>query len=302
MIVLFRTPDIDWIGKRKICFALSFALMAASAASILTRGFNYGIDFTGGTFLHVTYEKPKSLSAIRKDLAKAGYPDAVPQSLGGGAENAYGIRLKGEAEMDAKTVDTFVAKLRATDPEGKFRVDRREFVGPTVGRYLKRQAIFAIAGALLAIIVYVAFRFSNPLWGAVGVFALAHDVIATAGLFSITGKEVDLTIVAALLTIAGYSINDTIVIFDRMREKMRVLRREPMSEIINASVNETLSRTIMTNVNVIVVVLILFLVGGPVIHDFALAMLFGGIVGTYSTIAVATPLVFEWENRKGRKG
>ncbi|MBI4424141.1 MAG: protein translocase subunit SecF [Elusimicrobia bacterium] len=299
MMVLFKTPEIDWVGRRWTFFACSLALVGVSAAAILVRGFNYGIDFTGGTFLQVTYEGPKSVGDLRQALEKAGYADATPQSFSGGAKHSFGIRLKGEALMDAQTVEKFVQALKTADPEAPFRVDRKEYVGPSVGRHLKKQAIFAIIGALLAIIVYVAFRFANPLWGAAGVVALAHDVAATAGLFALTGKEVDLVIVAALLTIAGYSINDTIVIFDRMREKMRILRREPIGQVINASVNETLSRTLTTNACVLAVVLTLFVFGGPVIHDFSLAMLFGGLVGTYSTVAIATPLVYEWELRKG---
>lgn len=298
MIQLFsQAPQIDWIGKRWTFFGLSLALIAVSAGAILTKGFDYGIDFTGGSFIHVTYEGPKTLAQVRADLEKAGFGAAEPQSFTG--TNSFGIRLKGAEEIDAQTVEKFLSGLQAADPANKLRADRKEYVGPSVGRDLKRRAIFAILGALIAIIIYVAFRFANPLWGAAGVVALAHDVTATAGLFAITGKEVDLVIVAALLTIAGYSINDTIVIFDRMREKMRVLRREPLEQVINASINETLSRTLTTNACVLAVVICLFIFGGQVIHDFALAMLFGGFVGTYSTIAIATPLVYQWEQGKG---
>lgn len=292
---LFKTPGIDWIGKRKVFFAFSGLLLAASAASILLRGFDYSIDFVGGTMVQVTYPSPKTLSGVRDDLEKAGFSGAEPQSFTG--TNAFGIRLKGgQGAQDAQVVEALIEGLRRADPRNAPRVDRREFVGPAVGRHLKRQAIFAIVFALLAIIVYVAFRFSNPLWGAAGVLALLHDVLATAGLFSMLRIQVDLVIVAALMTIAGYSINDTIVIFDRMRERMRLFRREAMGELVNASINETLSRTLITNGCVVGVVGAIFAFGGPVLHDFAIALLFGGMVGTYSTVAIATPLVYQWES------
>lgn len=289
---IFRTPAIDWLGKRRLFLGFSSALMAASLWVLATKGFSYGIDFTGGTLVEVTYPGAKTLPEVRKDLAAAGYPEAEPQSFTG--TRSFGIKLKGEQALDAHSVETFVSKLRAADPANEFRVDRKEFVGPAVGRHLKRQAATAIVLAMLAIVVYVAFRFSNPIWGAAGVAALAHDVIATAGLFALTQREVDLVIVAAFLTIAGYSINDTIVIFDRMRETMRS-GKKPLRQVINDSINETLSRTLLTNGNVFAVVLVLYFFGGKTIHDFALAMVFGSLVGTYSTLAIAASLIYERE-------
>ncbi|MBI4349782.1 MAG: protein translocase subunit SecF [Elusimicrobia bacterium] len=300
MIKIFQDiPHIDWVGRRFLFFSLSGLLIAVSAVSILTKGFNYGIDFTGGTFLQVSFAQPVSLADLRSHLQKAGYPDAAPQSFSG--TNSFGIRLKGESQMDAQTIEKLIDSLRAAAPENPITLERKEYVGPAVGAHLRRRAILAIIGSLFAIIVYVAFRFANPIWGIAGVIALAHDVVATAGFFAVTGREIDLVIVAALLTIAGYSINDTIVIFDRMRERMRIHRREPMRDLVNTSINETLSRTLMTNACVMAVVASLFVFGGQVIHDFTTAMLFGSIVGTYSTIAVATPLVFQWEEMKGSR-
>lgn len=295
-VEFFSSPQIDWIGKRRWFFALSSVMIALSCAALAWKGFNYGIDFTGGTLIEVTYSSPKSLGDFRGNLASAGYSEAEPQSFGG--TNSFAIRLKGSEKLGPVEIETFLGKLRDADPANSLRVDRKEFVGPSVGRNLKRQAVMAISLALAAIIVYVAFRFANPLWGAAGVAALLHDVIATAGLFAVTQKEVDLVIVAAFMTIAGYSINDTIVIFDRMREKMRISKRQDLGALINASVNETLSRTLITNGNVLSVVLVLFLLGGEVIHNFALAMVFGGIVGTYSTVAIAAPLIYTRELRK----
>jgi preprotein translocase subunit SecF len=289
---LIKTPHVDWIQKRHLFFAFSGALLLGSLASIALRGFNYAIDFTGGTIVQLTYAKDKDLGSLRKDLHAIGHDEAMPQSFAG--TNSFGIRLKGEQQLDAQSVETFVTKLQEADPSNAIRVDRKEYVGPTVGRHLKKQAVFALTLALIGIVVYVAFRFTNPLWGLAGLVALFHDVITTAGLFSILGREVDLVIVAAMLAIAGYSINDTIVIFDRMRERLRLYRRETLDQTINASINEMMSRTLMTNGCVIAVDLVLFFFGGPVLHDFATAMLWGGVIGTYSTIAVATPLVYQW--------
>ncbi|MDO8757528.1 MAG: protein translocase subunit SecF, partial [Elusimicrobiota bacterium] len=192
--------NIDWIGKRGLFFAISGTLCAASLLAIATKGFNYGIDFTGGTLVQVAYATERGLDAVRKDLEKAGYPTAQAQSFGGRKE--FALFLKGSEAMDVAIVESFVEKFKAAAGPG-LRVDRKEFVGPSVGRHLKRQALTAITLALLAIIGYVAFRFDNPLWGAAGVAAIAHDVLITAGVFSALQLEIDLVIVAALLTIAG---------------------------------------------------------------------------------------------------
>ncbi|MDX6768209.1 MAG: protein translocase subunit SecF, partial [Elusimicrobiota bacterium] len=204
--------NIDWVGKRGVFFAISGVMIAASIAAIATKGFNYAIDFTGGTMVQVTYPQERTLEAVRGDLAKAGYPKATAQSFGGG--RSFALYLKG-SEENVSVVETFVKAFGEAAGTGLV-VDRKEFVGPSVGRHLKKQASMAIVLALLAIIAYVAFRFDNPLWGAAGVASIAHDVTITAGLFAALQVEVDLVIVAAFLTIAGYSINDTIVIFDRM--------------------------------------------------------------------------------------
>lgn len=287
---------IDWVGKRFTFFALSGTLCVASAAALLTRGFNYGIDFTGGTLVQVTYEAERSLAQVRQDLAKAGYPEADAQSFGGG--RSFALFLKGgEEDRDAAFVETFLRKIQEAVGPG-MRVDRKEFVGPSVGRHLKRQATTAVTLAILAIIAYVAFRFENPLWGAAGVAAIAHDVLITSGLFAAFQIEVDLVIVAAFLTIAGYSINDTIVIFDNMRDKIKHRRGGDLGTLINDSVNEMINRTILTNAMVFAVVLALFLLGGSVIHNFALAMLVGSICGTYSTVGISLPLVYQWQRRR----
>jgi preprotein translocase subunit SecF len=175
--------------------------------------------------------------------------------------------------------------------------NNKEFVGPSVGRYLFQRALLAICLSLAGIIIYLGFKFKDLIWGVAGIVALFHDVLATYGLFSLLGYEIDLLIISAILTIGGYSIHDTIIIFDRMREKLKIMRREPLGQVMNESMNETLSRTVITSGTVLVVVIILFFFGGKVIHHFAMAMVYGTIIGTYSSIAVAAPLVFEWNRR-----
>ena len=297
---LFRLPRIEWTRNRHRFFAFSALVLAASVGSLATRGLNYGIDFTGGTLLEVSYASPKPITVLRADLERAGHPDAEIQAFAG--TGSYAIRLKGDETLDAQSVEHIVTTLQASDPANALRVDRKEYVGPAVGAHLKRQAVLAIGFAIAAIIMYVAFRFANPLWGAAGIVALVHDVLATLGLLSLTQIEVDIVVMAAILTIAGYSINDTIVIFDRMRERLRIPKNtEPLDASINASINETLSRTLLTNGTVLAVVLMLFFFGGQVIHDFAFVMIAGGLVGTYSTVAIATPLIYERHLRAHRQ-
>ncbi len=288
--------NIDWVGKRGAFFTISGVMLALSIAAIVTKGFNYAIDFTGGTMVQVSYPQERTLESVRADLAKSGYPKATAQSFGGG--KTFALYLKG-SEENVSVVETFVKAFTAAADPGLV-VDRKEFVGPSVGRHLKKQASMAIFLALLAIIIYVAFRFDNPLWGAAGVASIAHDVTITAGLFAALQVEVDLVIVAAFLTIAGYSINDTIVIFDRMRESMRERRGGDLASLINDSINDMRSRTIITNTMVFMVVVSLFALGGPVIHNFAFALLIGSIVGTYSTIGLATQLIYTWQGGKNR--
>lgn len=285
-------PTVDWVGHRFKFFAFSGLLIGAAVVSLATRGINYGIDFTGGTVMQVSFEKPMTLAGLRAATEKAGI-EASLQSFEG--TNSFSLRLKGAEGLTAQGMEQDLAKLQAAVGDNKLRMDSKEFVGPSVGKHLFKQALWAIALSLLGIIVYVAFRFDNPVWGVAGVIAIGHDVLATYGLFSATQTEVDLVIVAALLTIAGYSINDTIVIFDRMRDNLRLKRGTNLKAIINDSLNETMSRTIITNATVFTVVSILYLFGGKAINGFSMAMVFGAIVGTYSTIAIATPLVYQWE-------
>jgi len=292
MMTLIPKTNIDFISKRYLLFAVSGFFILLGILSIVFKGVNLGLDFTGGTMVQAKFEQPVSISELRDALKAAGIDASIQSYVG---RNAYAVSVKGRQE----NVGEHGAKIKdalASAFSGKgFTVERMEYVGPAVGRDLAKKALWALVLSFFGIIIYVAFRFSNPIWGTMGVVALLHDVFIALGFLSLTGREVDLVIVAALLTIAGYSINDTIVIFDRMRENMRLNVRMPLKELINKSINETLSRTFITNFTVLAAVLVLYFFGGDVINNFAFVMLVGSISGTYSTIAIATPLVYEWE-------
>ena len=294
MITLIKKTSINFMAKRFIFFAISGVMISAGIISLAVKGANLGLDFTGGTLLQLRFEKPVSIAQVREAMSKAGLETAIQSFTD---RNAYQLKVKGKQENVNEIADKIIAGLTANLPGNAFTEEKRDYVGPVVGRDLAKKALFALILSMFGIIVYVAFRFSNPVWGAAGVIALAHDVFVTTGALSITNREIDLVIVAALLTIAGYSINDTIVIFDRMRENMRTFPKMPLGELANLSVNETLSRTLITNFTVLGVVSILYVFGGDVINNFAFAMLVGSICGTYSTIAIATPLVYQWEHR-----
>ncbi|MBI3553656.1 MAG: protein translocase subunit SecF [Elusimicrobia bacterium] len=297
---LFPKTHFDFLGLRWKFFALSGLLLGGSVVSLMTRGVKYGIDFTGGTVVTVTFEKPLELSRLRYAAAQAGMQDPGLQQFTG--TNTFVIRIQSDVKQSAELIESQLTAIQGVvGSENKLRIDNKEYVGPAVGRYLFRQALLAICLSLTLIILYLGFKFKDLIWGVAGVIALFHDVLATYGFFSILGAEVDLLIISAILTIGGYSIHDTIVIFDRMREKGKIMRKDPLGQVMNESMNETLSRTIITSGTVLVVVSILYFFGGKVIHHFAMAMVFGTIVGTYSSIAVAAPLVYEWNLRLTRQ-
>lgn len=294
MMVLIKKTNIDFISRRFIFFGVSAVMIFAGAASMAMKGLNLGLDFTGGTLLQVRFDQKVTTAEVRAAMSKAGLETSIQSFTD---RNAYQIKIKGTQEKVNEMSDKIMAGFTASFPGNAFTEEKRDYVGPVVGRDLAKKALFAFILSLFGIIVYVAFRFANPVWGAAGVLALLHDVFVAAGALSITNREIDLVIVAALLTIAGYSINDTIVIFDRMRENIRIFPKMPLGKLANTSINETLSRTLITNFTVLAVVAIMFLFGGEVINNFAFTMLVGSICGTYSTIAIATPLVYQWENK-----
>ena len=284
MQILKKETSIDFLGKRKLAVVISALLILISIASMVVRGFNFGIDFTGGTIIEVGYTKNAELDQIRGVLGKQGFGDALVQHFGAAADVMIRIAPR-EGVSSAELSDRIFAELKGQDSSVQLR--RVEFVGPQVGEELTNDGGLAMLYALIGILIYVALRFEYRF--AVGsVAALVHDVIITLGAFSILQLDFDLTVLAAILAVIGYSLNDTIVVFDRIRENFRKIRKGSPEEIVNASLNQTLSRTLMTSFTTILVLLALFFIGGESIHGFATALLLGIFVGTYSSIYVAS--------------
>lgn len=291
-------PDslsFDFLGKRKLGFMISVTLLILTVALLLVRGLNWGIDFTGGMLVQLQSENAAPIADVRGALVDAGFVGATLQEYG--APNEFLVRLpiaKVETDEHGGNISGRVAATVST-VAGYTDVRRTEFVGPQIGDELKEKGVLAILLALGAILFYVSVRFE--LRYAMGaVIALAHDVFMTVGFFALIQKEVSMPVLAALLTIIGYSLNDTIVVFDRVRENRRGNPKMKMMDVLNLSLNEMLNRTVMTSVTTLVVLLALFLFGGEVINGFALTLIFGVIVGTYSSVFVAAPVVL-WMER-----
>jgi len=285
MQLLKSNLNIDFMGRRRLAMMLSTVLIVVSLASIATRGLNLGIDFTGGTLVELGYAQDAELGAIRGVLAGNGFDGAIVQHFGTSRDVLLRIAPR-EGRNKAELSSDIIRILQTATPE-KIELRRVEFVGPQVGDELTEAGGLAVLYALAGILIYVAFRFEYRF--AVGsVAALMHDVIIVVGFFSLTQIEFDLTVLAALLAVVGYSLNDTIVVFDRIRENFRKMRVEETIEIINHSLNQTLTRTLMTSLTTLLVLLALYLVGGQIISSFALALILGVLVGTYSSIYVAS--------------
>ena len=289
-------PDthIDFIGKKKYTLWISAIVLLICLGSIfLFGGMTYGVDFAGGILIQVKFSNPVDISELRKAMDTMGSKEAMVQAFGG--ENEYLIRVE-KASEDLEALSKKIQSSLQDQFKGKsLEIRRVEVVGPKVGQDLKEKALLAVGLSFLAILIYVAWRFKQVSYGLGGIAALFHDVIVTYGAISIAGIEYSLNVMAVILTIIGFSINDTIVIFDRVREDAKKLRKEDLETIFNTAINETLGRTILTSGTVMVVVLILFFLGGPVIHDFATALMVGLITGTYSTVYIASPVVLFWE-------
>ena len=338
-------PDINinFIGKRKIAFVVSLAMIAISIVSLIIHGGpRQGIDFAGGTLIQVKFLGPVEIEAIKAGLQTIGLGKSSVQLFGDPQANEYLIRTDSSV-MAAKGFSTDVKKALASPTGSEVEIRRMEMVGAQVGQDLREKALFAMFYALLFITIYISGRFelkwlqsgvvAAALIGAVYIFtlfnvsipfliaaalivtlvlfwflelkyalgaivALIHDVTITVGIFSVFDKEFTLPIIAALLTIIGYSLNDTIIVFDRIRENLRKYHKNPLEIILNRSVNETLSRTLLTSVTTLFVVVTLFILGGGIIHDFAFALIIGVIVGTYSSIFVASPILLAWQGRQ----
>jgi preprotein translocase subunit SecF len=280
-----RTPKIDFMGKRRITYALSATLMLGSFLLLAVRGLNLGIDFTGGVVVEVAYPAAADIDRARAALAAAGFRDAQVQSFGSSRDLA--VRVIPEGEDVNKVSERIREALSASDPGVEVR--RTEVVGPQVGRDLTEQGGLAMLFTFIGILIYVGFRFEKKM-AAGTVLAAMHDPIVILGFFSATQMTFDLAVLAAVLAVIGYSINDTVVVFDRVREVFLLMRKATPTEVINAALNQTLSRTLMTSFSVLFVVVSLYLFAGATLAGFAIAIIVGVVVGTYSSIFVAGAL------------
>lgn len=280
--------NFDFMGKRKMAVIFSTVVLLASIIGLISRGLNFGIDFTGGVLIEVGYEQPADLNLIRSSLAENGFEKASVQHFGKDKDVLIRLPIE-EGKNSSDTGDKVFAAL-SQDVNVKVELRRVEFVGPQVGDELSEDGALAVLVALMAILIYVALRFE---WRfAVGsVVALVHDVLFTLGIFSFTQMDFDLPVLAAVLAVIGYSLNDTIVVFDRIRENFRKMRKGDATKIINTSLNQTLARTMMTSLTTLLVLAALFILGGEIIHGFAFALIVGVLIGTYSSIYVASATV-----------
>ncbi|MEX1667651.1 protein translocase subunit SecF [Zhongshania guokunii] len=280
-----NTKIIDFMGLRKLATVLSISLVLVAVGLLAFKGLNFGLDFTGGTLIEVIYEEPVALPEVRDQLKTAGYDNAVVVNFG--SDTDVLVRLP---QGMSPTLGEEVLKVLKAGTAGEIDLRRIEFVGPQVGEELREQGGLAVLLALVVVLIYVAMRFQIKFsLGAVA--ALGHDVIITLGVFALVGWDFDLTVLAAVLAVIGYSLNDSIVVADRIRENLRKLRKHDATEVINISLTETLDRTLVTSGTTLLVLVALAVVGGEMIHSFALALLVGIGVGTYSSIYIVASLL-----------
>lgn len=299
MLELIKDTNINFLGKRKYAFIFSgiLAIIGIIAIIQIANGrANLGIDFAGGASIQLKFEKPVNIHDVRKAIEEGGVRDFDLQDLP--TINKMLIRVKKSEQQLGQASEIIKGIISQKFPDNKYVVDATTVIGPKVGGKLRADAAKAVALATLGILIYIAIRFKFDF--AVGAtVATFHDVLAVLAVFFLLGREINLILITALLTVAGYSLTDTVVVFDRIRENMRTKMKEPIESLMNLSINEVLSRTIITSTTVLLTSLALFFFGGEVIHDFALAMILGVIVGTFSSIFVASPVVLLWERNKG---
>jgi len=306
---LMKNTNIDFVGIRKIAYVISALLILISLGSLIIRGLNWSIDFTSGVAAKVDLKAedasvtPIKIDELRVALKNNGFPEAEIQHVGVVDDAKFMIKIKSAESKDEVSGDTKTAIIEIIKSNFPKHVEGRDInrevieeiyeVGPKVGGELRTNALLAVFISLILMIAYIWFRFELT-FGLMAIVALAHDVLIIVGVFAFTGKEITIQIIAALLTIVGYSINDTIVIFDRIREDLKLRRKEPIEQVFNYSINETLSRTVITSGTTLITALALYFFGGSVLHDFALAISLGVIIGTYSSIFVASNLVVDF--------
>lgn len=297
----FKNPNFDFQGRRKSAFIISGALIFIGLISLILHGGpKYSIDFLGGLSIRLQFENPVSESSVRNALATVDLGGSEVKTIKEiGSEPDILIRVKQEsAQTDAQ--ELVKNAMMEYFPDNDFEVRSVDRVGPRIGSELRANAFLAVLVTLVLILIYLSWRFEFR-FGIGAVAALFHDVLITLGIFSILNLEISLAIVAAFLTIVGYSLNDTIVVFDRIRENLKKHSTDTLEHVINLSINETISRTIVTSGTTLLVVLMLFIFGGQVIHDFAFALLIGIVIGTYSSMYIAAPILLEWRKRETLK-
>jgi preprotein translocase subunit SecF len=298
MLQLLHKTNINFMGWKNISFAFSGVLIVLGIIALVQVGrgkANLGIDFVGGTTIQLDFKQPVAIDKARAALEKSGFPGASIQQVGEGENNIL-IRLR-ESEGASDKVQ---AMFRQDFPDNPFEVYSIMEIGPAIGKALQRDSLLAITVSIIAIVIYIAFRFQFK-FGVTAAFATVHDVLAVLGIFYLLDKEINLLVITALLTLAGYSLTDTVVIFDRIRENLRRNKRDPLPKIVNDSINEVLSRSVITSLTVILVLVPLVIWGGEVLHDFSVALLLGAVVGSLSSIFVASPLLVVWQARSGGK-
>ncbi|MBI4666184.1 MAG: protein translocase subunit SecF [Nitrospinae bacterium] len=299
MRFLKSDTHVDFLGKRKTAMLVSAVLVAVSIISLAVKGPNYGIDFKGGTLIQLRFTEQAPIGEVREVIGSLKFGDYSIQEYGTASDLLVRVPIEEESKGGQTRAQVVEQALRGKFA-GKFTVERVEMVGPKVGSDLRWKAVMAVLYSLVGILIYLALRFEFR-FAAGAVLATIHDPLVIMGALSLLGKEFTLTVLAAVLTIIGYSLNDTIVVFDRIRENMRIKRGMPTIDLLNLSVNQTLSRTILTSGTTMIVVIALFLFGGDVIHDFAFALLVGIVVGTYSSIYVASPIIYYWDEWAKKK-
>lgn len=324
MIQLFKNVNIDWLGKRRFFIFISIGLMLIGMGSALYRhrfhpngtdAFNLGVDFKGGTVITVRFRQPPTAEAIRAAVDKAGVKDAVIQPIldksgeflirlpkqapvqGKAAENVAGVDVgRSRVQQALNTFGTEAVKDLNSEPQAAYKIEGTDAVGEVAGKELRNRAITVTIAALIGMLVFIAFRFEWA-YGAAAVIAVFHTVLVTLGLFSIFQWEINLTVIAALLTLVGFDVNDSIVVFDRIRENLKLHRRMSLYDVTNLSINQTLSRTVITSGLVFLSVIALVLFGGETLRPFSLALLMGIVFGTYDSIAIASPIMVWWQKR-----
>jgi preprotein translocase subunit SecF len=310
-VEFFRNPSVNWLGWKWYFLAFSLIFSVAGIAK-MTWNWSHigspvplGVDFQGGTQVDVQFTNPPDIDAIRHAIQEAGVKDATITTFGPASEHRVLISLPEESNEAA--IDTGRQEVESAlqnhynnyfNPNTGVQLD---VVGPTVGHQLEKQATLATLYSMLGMLIYLWFRF-QLIYGVAAVVACFHDTLITVGAFALTGREISLTVIAAILTLVGYSMNDTIVVFDRIRENLRISRRESLTDLVNRSINQTLSRTVLTSGLTFLTVLALFIFGGPVLNDFSFALVVGILIGTYSSIAVAAPMLVAWQDWRAGKG